>query len=95
MVLLKNDNHTLPLDRTKVKKLAVVGPNAGDVHLGGYSEDPGRGVSVLQGIKDKAGAGSRSPSPKGRASPRSRRAGIATTSSPAIRRRTRSASRTP
>ncbi len=57
MVLLKNDNHTLPLDRTKVKKIAVVGPNAADVHLGGYSEQPGRGVSVLQGIKDKAGAG--------------------------------------
>ena len=57
MVLLKNDNHTLPLDRTKIKKLAVVGPDAGDVHLGGYSENPGRGVSVLQGLKDKAGAG--------------------------------------
>jgi len=25
------------------------------VHLGGYSDEPGRGVSVLQGIKDKAG----------------------------------------
>jgi len=57
MVLLKNDKNTLPLDRTKIKKLAVVGPNAGDVHLGGYSENPGRGVSVLQGLKDKAGAG--------------------------------------
>jgi beta-glucosidase-like glycosyl hydrolase len=57
MVLLKNDNNALPLDRSKIKKLAVIGPNAADVHLGGYSENPGRGVSVLQGIKDKAGAG--------------------------------------
>jgi beta-glucosidase len=57
MVLLKNEASTLPLDRAKIHKLAVVGPNAGDVHLGGYSEQPGRGVSVLQGIKDKAGAG--------------------------------------
>ncbi len=57
IVLLKNDNNTLPLDRAKIRKLAVVGPNAADVHLGGYSEDPGRGVSVLQGIKDKAGRG--------------------------------------
>jgi beta-glucosidase len=57
MVLLKNDRNTLPLDRSRIKKLAVVGPNAGDVHLGGYSESPGRGVSVLQGLKDKAGAG--------------------------------------
>jgi beta-glucosidase len=57
MVLLKNDRNILPLDRAKIHKLAVVGPNAGDVHLGGYSEQPGRGVSVLQGLKDKAGAG--------------------------------------
>jgi beta-glucosidase len=57
MVLLKNEGHALPLDRTKIKRLAVVGPNAADVHLGGYSEQPGRGVSVLQGLKDKAGPG--------------------------------------
>jgi beta-glucosidase len=56
LILLKNEKQTLPLDRTKIKTLAVVGPNAGDLHLGGYSEDPGRGVSILQGIKDKAGA---------------------------------------
>ena len=57
IVLLRNENHALPLDRAKIHKLAVVGPNAADVHLGGYSESPGRGVSVLQGIKDAAGAG--------------------------------------
>ena len=57
IVLLKNDNSVLPLDRTKVHRLVVVGPNAADVHLGGYSENPGRGVSVLQGIRDKAGPG--------------------------------------
>lgn len=57
IVLLKNESGVLPLDRAKVHRLAVVGPNAADVHLGGYSESPGRGVSVLQGIKDKAGAG--------------------------------------
>ena len=33
----------------------MIGPNAADVHLGGYSNKPGRGVSVLQGIKDKVG----------------------------------------
>ena len=57
LVLLKNDNNTLPFDRSRVHKLAVVGPNAADVHLGGYSEDPGRGISVLQGLRDKAGPG--------------------------------------
>ena len=56
LVLLKNDKQTLPLDRAKVRTLAVIGPNAADLHLGGYSEDPGRGVSILQGIKDKAGS---------------------------------------
>jgi beta-glucosidase len=57
IVLLKNENNLLPLDRTRLKTLAVIGPNAAAVHLGGYSDNPGRGVSVLQGIKDKAGAG--------------------------------------
>src|ERR1043165_9799460 len=56
IVLLKNQNNLLPLDRTKLKTLAVIGPNAATVHLGGYSDQPGRGVSVLQGVKDKAGA---------------------------------------
>jgi beta-glucosidase len=56
IVLLKNDRQALPLDRARLRTLAVIGPNAGDVHLGGYSEDPGRGVSVLQGIRDKVGS---------------------------------------
>ena len=55
LVLLKNDG-ALPLDRAHVQTLAVIGPNAADVHLGGYSENPGRGTSILQGIKDQAGA---------------------------------------
>jgi beta-glucosidase len=58
IILLKNQNHLLPLDKTKYKRIAVIGPNAADVHLGGYSGKPGRGVSVLQGIKDKAGKSS-------------------------------------
>jgi beta-glucosidase len=57
IVLLKNENSLLPLDRTKLKALAVIGPNAKGVRLGGYSGDPGRGVDILQGIKDKAGPG--------------------------------------
>ncbi len=55
MVLLKNENHTLPLDPAKIKTLAVIGPNAADIHLGGYSAVPMAGVSVLQGLKDFAG----------------------------------------
>ena len=56
IILLKNQNNLLPLDKTRYKRIAVIGPNAADLHLGGYSDKPGRGVSVLQGIKDKVGS---------------------------------------
>lgn len=35
MVLLKNENHTLPLDAKKIKKLLVVGANAARIHSDG------------------------------------------------------------
>lgn len=56
IILLKNQSGLLPLDRARYKRIAVIGPNAAEVHLGGYSDNPGRGVSVLQGIKDKVGS---------------------------------------
>jgi beta-glucosidase len=55
IILLKNQDNFLPLAKGKYKHIAVIGPNAADLHLGGYSNQPGRGVSVLQGIKDKVG----------------------------------------
>jgi beta-glucosidase len=55
IILLKNQDHLLPLAKGKYKRIAVIGPNAAQVHLGGYSNKPGRGVSVLEGIKDKVG----------------------------------------
>jgi beta-glucosidase len=55
IVLLKNDGNLLPLDLAKYKTIAVIGPNAADVHIGGYSRDPGRGVSILDGIRARAG----------------------------------------
>ena len=55
ITLLKNENNLLPLNLNALKSIAVIGPNAAQVHLGGYSDDPGRGISVLQGIKDKVG----------------------------------------
>jgi beta-glucosidase len=58
IVLLKNEGDFLPLDRTKLKTLAVVGPNAKGVHLGGYSTpQPPAGVDVLTGISNAAGSG--------------------------------------
>ncbi|HEY0723312.1 MAG TPA: glycoside hydrolase family 3 N-terminal domain-containing protein, partial [Pyrinomonadaceae bacterium] len=55
ITLLKNENNVLPLNASALRSIAVIGPNAAQVHLGGYSDDPMRGVSVLQGIKDKVG----------------------------------------
>ena len=55
LVLLKNDKNLLPLDLGKLKNIAVIGPNAADVHLGGYSRDPGFGISILDGIKSRVG----------------------------------------
>lgn len=54
-VLLKNDGHLLPLDLTKIKTIAVIGPDAADVHLGGYSREPLHSISILDGIRDYVG----------------------------------------
>jgi beta-glucosidase len=56
IVLLKNERNLLPLDFKKLKSIAVIGPNAADVHLGGYARDPGRGVSLLEGIRQRVGS---------------------------------------
>jgi len=56
IILLKNQNNLLPLEKGKYKRIAVIGPNAAELHLGGYSDNPGRGVSVLQGIKERVGS---------------------------------------
>ncbi|HEX5085114.1 MAG TPA: glycoside hydrolase family 3 N-terminal domain-containing protein [Blastocatellia bacterium] len=56
ITLLKNEGGLLPLDRAKLKSIAIIGPNAAGVHLGGYSDAaPGHGVSVLEGVRNKAG----------------------------------------
>lgn len=55
IVLPKNRNNLLPLDRAKIKSLAVISPNAAPCRLGGYSADPGRCESGLDGITAFAG----------------------------------------
>ena len=55
IILLKNDGNLLPLDPSQIESIAVIGPNAADLHLGGYAMDPGRGVSVLDGVRQRAG----------------------------------------
>ncbi len=54
LVLLKNDG-LLPLPLEKLKTLAVIGPNAAGIHLGGYSAAPKAATSVLDGIRARAG----------------------------------------
>lgn len=56
ITLLKNDNGLAPLDRAKVKTIAVIGPNADRFLLGGYSGVPPFFTTMFNGIKDKAGS---------------------------------------
>lgn len=58
MVLLKNEANILPL-ATQGKTIAVIGPNADRVALGGYSGTPSYFVTVLDGIKNRFGKESR------------------------------------
>jgi beta-glucosidase len=55
LVLLKNDSQFLPLDKTALKKVAVIGPLGGICQLGGYSGTPLVRVSPYQGIADHLG----------------------------------------
>lgn len=55
IILLKNENNLVPLDRTRIRSIAVIGPNAGRVELGEYSGGPTHKVSILDGIKQKVG----------------------------------------
>ena len=55
LVLLKNDGGLLPLDRSKYKSIAVIGPNAAVCRLGGYSGRPDKTVSIHDGIRAKLG----------------------------------------
>ncbi len=53
IVLLKNTHNTLPLKKS-VKSIAVIGTDAEEARLGGYSGPGNNPVSILQGIKNKA-----------------------------------------
>jgi beta-glucosidase len=55
MVLLKNERRTLPLDKG-ISSIAVIGTDAEEARLGGYSGPGNRPVSILEGLKNKVGA---------------------------------------
>ena len=55
MVLLKNDQEVLPLDKNKVKRIALIGPNADRCILGGYSDLPKDTITPLRAIRERLG----------------------------------------
>jgi beta-glucosidase len=55
MVLLKNAAHTLPLDASKTKKVAVVGPLENTLYTDWYSGSMPYEVTPLQGITERLG----------------------------------------
>lgn len=55
ITLLKNANQALPLDRTKLRTVAVVGPLADSVHWDWYGGLPPYAVTPLSGIKAALG----------------------------------------
>jgi beta-glucosidase len=57
IVLLKNSDGFLPLDKGKLKSIAVVGPRANEVDFDWYSSWPPYAITPVQGITNKTGAG--------------------------------------
>lgn len=54
ITLLKNDAAILPIRPGAVRRIAVIGPNADRVMLGGYSGVPLHASTVVQGIRERA-----------------------------------------
>ena len=56
IVLLKNENQFLPLNKEGLKSVAVIGPSANFVVSDWYSGTPPYRVTILKGIKDALGS---------------------------------------
>jgi len=56
VVLLKNANGFLPLDKSAIKSIAVIGPRAGEVLIDIYGGRPPYAITPLQGIRGKVAA---------------------------------------
>jgi beta-glucosidase len=54
IVLLRNEGGALPLRVDGLRRIAVIGPHAAEVLLGGYSGTPRFAVSILEGIRTRA-----------------------------------------
>lgn len=55
IVLLKNQDNTLPLDASKINKIAVIGPYGNAIQLGGYSGTPTYQKTILCAVADAVG----------------------------------------
>ena len=55
IVLLKNENNTLPLDKSKLKTIALIGPWIDTVLQDWYSGTWPYNVTILEGIREAAG----------------------------------------
>ncbi|HWT73484.1 MAG TPA: glycoside hydrolase family 3 C-terminal domain-containing protein, partial [Mobilitalea sp.] len=57
LVLLKNENNLLPLDKNKIKNIGVIGPNANNRRalVGNYEGTSSRYVTISEGIQDYLG----------------------------------------
>lgn len=57
LVLLKNENQLLPLDKSKLKTVGVIGPNANNRRalVGNYEGTASRYITPLEGIQDYLG----------------------------------------
>ena len=54
MVLLKNENNILPINKNNMKAIAVIGPNANsrEALIGNYFGTASRYITILEGIQD-------------------------------------------
>jgi beta-glucosidase len=57
IVLLQNRGNLLPLDKTKTKRIAVIGSLADRIVMNNYNGKAGVTVTALQGIKDRVAQG--------------------------------------
>lgn len=53
IVLLKNEEGLLPLDASKIRRVAVLGTHARDTPIGGYSDEPRHVVSLLEAMQEE------------------------------------------
>lgn len=54
-VLVKNQDGALPLNKSDLSRVAVIGPNSDITVLGGYSDEPRQTISILDGLKAEFG----------------------------------------